>query len=969
MKIVGFNVDTKDEIVKFPNTVTGYYQYLFNKCFGKRFIEKFSSGVEKAVNEQFLIQFPELSKMKNRCVIGVIKEDTDMGDNLLTIASDISEIENKYFYKFLNDNDLPVSELNILDESRDGKPVLDKLKRITVDIYMHIIGQQFKVFKLNLEKQNLDPCSFLPIVIYSVNFLNVNYFVVLVNEDADPLYFDVSEETSNYIYEKVLKSNKPMKYNRKWTQNLDPSKDPVKTVKNANDSAPIRYALTLQSLARQEMKSKLLKEEEYSKLEPRSKSPRSLNLLFSAIKDITTEPELFAQPDIAALLACFNNPKSARAVAFEEACRILPQYYCFYYYSGQELKSFLSSVNIGVGKGWGGYAMRADSVREGEYLWRIEGKDENGIAGALSKIIGLESTCPTGDLPSGFYPTNWPADKEGEFNDQIKGLKLIEYFKKCKMVISAKSGMPLIPRVSHAEYPSRSPKRYDGKKDFKFDKKGLRIWKKGEVLNGELLVKNIRERLDAGAVMWKGFKKFEYFKSMRNLSATSFANRVLDADSTASTQWKRDNGGSLDVPDQEWCHLLGHGDGGMEQIGNFVSGSKHCNTEQLAIETGLRRITHNYKDFTDTEKSKITAKITAYLVPNKGTWVSGIEYSLTILKIFFSVNPLKNNLLSGFFQKVKGKSTYELTKPDKCSLAFEKLAKAISELKGKHDQLDKLQEALRFRQIVERNFFTYLPLARWIRYKIYYGAKKAFDHIYDAQSRSFDYNEAQILDYSVEKALYFVMNKEKEYFQKLEQRGAEFILTEKESQQINKLIAVVDEDAEIDRMDLEPEPDKAPAIKAKKEEISSELDEIDEADIERIPAASNAARTLKRKYGKNVKGGPEGVSADHPNEDPDEQARIKKRARKLSEVPKKSELFKALSALGTVKRIMKTRELLLREQQMNLNPFDPDDEESLSKMDWANVEEDEDGGDESKDDGNEGGDDEKMDESDEKGTG
>ncbi len=39
----------------------------------------------------------------------------------------------------------------------------------------------------------------------------------------------------------------------------------------------------------------------------------------------------------------------------------------------------------------------------------------------------------------------------------------------------------------------------------------------------------------------------------------------------------------------EWCHLIGHGDGGVEIPENFVSGSHYANTEQLAIETGLRK--------------------------------------------------------------------------------------------------------------------------------------------------------------------------------------------------------------------------------------------------------------------------------------------------------------------------------------------------------------------------------------------
>lgn len=61
---------------------------------------------------------------------------------------------------------------------------------------------------------------------------------------------------------------------------------------------------------------------------------------------------------------------------------------------------------------------------------------------------------------------------------------------------------------------------------------------------------------------------------------------------------------------QEWCHLLGHGDGGDEFIGNFVCGSYHCNTEQLAIETAQRQYTH-------LSPGKYRLHSTAYLLPNE----------------------------------------------------------------------------------------------------------------------------------------------------------------------------------------------------------------------------------------------------------------------------------------------------------------------------------------------------------------
>ena len=111
-----------------------------------------------------------------------------------------------------------------------------------------------------------------------------------------------------------------------------------------------------------------------------------------------------------------------------------------------------------------------------------------------------------------------------------------------------------------------------------------------------LLGTQTHDRLAAGTVMARALGSFHAFNKMKtfnnkitnsNLSATLFTRFVLDKDSEAKEKWKADNNLSGDVTkaslrtDQEWCHLFGHGDGGPEELGNFVSGSKHCNTEQI----------------------------------------------------------------------------------------------------------------------------------------------------------------------------------------------------------------------------------------------------------------------------------------------------------------------------------------------------------------------------------------------------
>lgn len=46
---------------------------------------------------------------------------------------------------------------------------------------------------------------------------------------------------------------------------------------------------------------------------------------------------------------------------------------------------------------------------------------------------------------------------------------------------------------------------------------------------------------------------------------------------------------TVSTAEYEWCHLIGHGDGGKERFGNFVVGTVAVNTEQLAMEGTLRK--------------------------------------------------------------------------------------------------------------------------------------------------------------------------------------------------------------------------------------------------------------------------------------------------------------------------------------------------------------------------------------------
>lgn len=152
------------------------------------------------------------------------------------------------------------------------------------------------------------------------------------------------------------------------------------------------------------------------------------------------------------------------------------------------------------------------------------------------------------------------------------------------------------------------------------------------------------------------------------------------------------------VTDQEWCHLRGHGDGGEERVGNFVAGSNHCNTEQLAIESAQRQSTHagqaDYRLFT-----------TAYLLPDA------------------SMNTV-------------GDRSYLLVDAKYLQRAY--ADKPASDLTVQHDLNRTAANA---------------PIAAFIRYRIYrhdgQQRHKLFEHLFEGQNEFFDKNQYNILQFAV----------------------------------------------------------------------------------------------------------------------------------------------------------------------------------------------------------------------------
>ncbi len=224
------------------------------------------------------------------------------------------------------------------------------------------------------------------------------------------------------------------------------------------------------------------------------------------------------------------------------------------------------------------------------------------------------------------------------------------------------------------------------------------------------------KRLPAGSVMAKlnasratGTSALPIKSS--SLSASDFGDWVLsNSEDYVLPEWKKlKMNNRSDLPtNQEWCHLLGHGDSGDERLGNFVSGSFHCNTEQLAMESKERRsITQQ------APKGKYHLRSTAYLFND--------DHKL-----------LKDDYLTN-------------------DAAYQKMVKVYSALQVKKGKTMKLTGA-----------GTVMPFAALFRYKIYgnfdsdgddaaAGSQvelKLFDHIFEGQSEFIDQHQFNILKHA-----------------------------------------------------------------------------------------------------------------------------------------------------------------------------------------------------------------------------
>lgn len=150
--------------------------------------------------------------------------------------------------------------------------------------------------------------------------------------------------------------------------------------------------------------------------------------------------------------------------------------------------------------------------------------------------------------------------------------------------------------------------------------------KRGKMINkGNALYREQKPRKDAGTAMKPIYpllkRPFSNAVTASKVPATAFANGSMARSLSTRGDWgklKLDSSNHVRV-NQEWCHLRGHGDGGEEYPGNFVSGSIHCNTEQLAVETGQRLVTQQMPE------RSFVLHTTAYLLRDAKDYKSTVD--------------------------------------------------------------------------------------------------------------------------------------------------------------------------------------------------------------------------------------------------------------------------------------------------------------------------------------------------------
>ena len=297
----------------------------------------------------------------------------------------------------------------------------------------------------------------------------------------------------------------------------------------------------------------------------------------------------------------------------------------FFYETEDEPGIASLQVKIGSKGGGGGGAARSDSVDEVDYYWT--GNKLLGIA------LGLDAHNKYLD------PLQYPTTISVKPEESVSSGKTITLTLKDKVysLMNIPSGItnPLRSEILYFKcfkdydnkgvYSTENGKKKKKNKPYQITKNPLILSLQNinqafseskmqgfikEQKQCTLLHGNITDRANANTVMSDALTNASQDKvsGLPNpLSATKLSKHILTNEEAQDFWSKYLDKNKLEIlTDQEWCHLYGHGDGGPDVFANFVAGSKHCNTEQLAIESGQRK----------GKPKKLTVTVKAYLVPN-----------------------------------------------------------------------------------------------------------------------------------------------------------------------------------------------------------------------------------------------------------------------------------------------------------------------------------------------------------------
>lgn len=276
---------------------------------------------------------------------------------------------------------------------------------------------------------------------------------------------------------------------------------------------------------------------------------------------------------------------------------------------------------LGSSGSGGGGPMRSDKVDEVDYCWSAS---DDPLAKVMAKVIGLDTQYKIASTDTLYKES--PSVVLEATNLPWGTNLLCTYKRKFKDPVSKKKNAPYLTFPLTIQNFSKT----DGERSYygitqKLKKKQKGAWQLSlnSVARSGVPLKagSHAERLNAGTVMAKAFEDLGLTGQAYLGPATDFARGVVASDSDIKSAWaeiSKDVTGRANVDkkvveaqkltirtDQEWCHLHGHGDGGSEELENFVSGSNHCNTDQLAIETA-QRVKTGFG-------GELTAKITAYI--------------------------------------------------------------------------------------------------------------------------------------------------------------------------------------------------------------------------------------------------------------------------------------------------------------------------------------------------------------------